>query len=163
MHGELITPPYRPLTWGRTIFLAGPIQGAANWHKKAIQEIWSIKPWINIACPKRDIDQSTFDYGEQVDWETHHLRHAAGNGAILFWLAKEDVHFCDRAYAQTSRFELGEWFKSHHVVIGIQAGFSGEQYLRHRLLDYPNIPVATNLEETCLEAIKACTRSAYKL
>jgi hypothetical protein len=79
-----------------------------------------------------------FDFTRQVDWETHYLRRAATSGAILFGLAKEARHRCERAYAQTSCFELGEWKARHErgeasLVIGIESGFDGASYIRRRL------------------------------
>src|SRR3989344_8192202 len=95
------------------IFLAGPIQGAYDWQSDAIKLIQRNSPYLHIANPRRPGEAkgnfSEKDYGEQVDWETYYLRRAAKDGAIMFWLAKEFVHKCERAYAQTSRFELGEW------------------------------------------------------
>jgi hypothetical protein len=64
---------------------------------------------------------------------------ASETGVILFWLANEETHFCDRAFAQTTRFELGEWLaKSIHafnnnVVVGIDTKFSGAGYIKHRI------------------------------
>ena len=99
------------------IFLAGPIQGAVDWQQEAAAHIQSINPNLLIANPRRplniDHDFTEDMYMEQVDWETQHLRHASRWGVILFWLAKESVHFCNRAYAQTTRFELGEWKERH--------------------------------------------------
>jgi hypothetical protein len=99
-------------------------------------------------------------YEKQVDWETHYLNKAASIGAIMFWLAKEVNHSCDRAYAQTTRFELAEWKVRYQrdnikLIVGIEEGFTGARYIRHRFSqDCPNIPICKNLEETCQQAIK---------
>lgn len=95
-----------------------------------------------------------------MHWETQYLNRAAKNGVILFYLAKEEKHFCERAYAQTSRFELGEWKAKHehtgcNVVVGIEDGFSNARYIRLRLSqDCKNIPICSSLEETCDKAIE---------
>lgn len=165
MFKKLITPPtYLETIDAPLIFLAGPIQGAYKWQEKAIQIISKIAPKIYIANPRREIDIdkdfSTEMYNEQVDWETYHLIKAGEKGAILFWLAKELKHKCERAYAQTSRFELGEWKTRHekegaNLVVGIEKGFTGAKYIRRRLAqDCPKILICSTLEETCKEAIR---------
>lgn len=111
-----------------------------------------------IASPRRKIDEE-FVYEEQVDWETFHLRRAAVNGVIMFWLARELDHHPDRAYAQTSRFELAEWKLRHErdkveLVVGIEEGFSGARYIRRRISqDCPEVSLDMTLEETCQKAL----------
>lgn len=144
MNKKLILPPnYLKKIDGPLIFLAGPIQGAWDWQEKAINIIQTIAPDICIASPRRDTQscpESDFPpemYNEQVDWETYHLRKAGENGVVLFWLAKEFKHVCQRAYAQTSRFELGEWKVRHErdkarLVVGIEEGFTNAKYIKRR-------------------------------
>lgn len=78
----------------------------------------------------------------------------------MFWLAKEARHARARAYAQTSRFELGEWKEKSKLsgtmlVLGIEDGFTGARYIRRRLAqDCPTIPILDGLEATCHSAIK---------
>src|SRR4051794_6081840 len=111
MPGLLLLPPdYREVT-GPVVFLAGPIQGTPPWQTPATALLHAAAPNLHIASPRRPAfdDLDTTGYNARVDWETHHLRRAASNGVILFWLAREEDHRCDRAYAQTTRFELGEW------------------------------------------------------
>jgi hypothetical protein len=80
----------------------------------------------------------------------------------MFWLAKETSHICDRAFAQTSRFELAEWLthykyrkqinpdKPIKLVLGIDNDFPGRKYILSRLFDdCPEFVVATTLEDTC--------------
>ncbi len=99
-----------------------------------------------------------------VDWETFHLRNAGWNGVVLFWLAKEFEHDCKRAYAQTSRFELGEWKVIHerdgsNLVVGIEEGFTGDRYIKRRLpQDCPEVPILSTLEETCEKAVELAYR-----
>jgi len=162
---KLILPPnYLKKIDGPLIFLAGPIQGSYRWQDKAIEIIQDLAPELYIACPRRDIhlkgDFTPDMYNEQVDWETYHLRKAGKNGTILFWLAKEAKHNCTRAYAQTSRFELGEWKVRHerdgsNLVVGIEEGFTNSRYIRRRLSqDCPKVPICSTLEETCKKAIE---------
>lgn len=101
------------MTKGPLVFLAGPIQEAEDWQSTAIGLISRESSAINVASPRGDYSNRAFDYNTQVDWETYYLNQAAKYGGILFWLAKEKEHVCDRAFAQTTRFELGEWLTKH--------------------------------------------------
>lgn len=154
MTGRIVLPPLIEPVEGPVIFLAGPIQGA-NWHNLAIPLLHQLAPEIHIASPRREYLDGEFVYEAQVDWETHFLRRAARQGVIMFWLAREIHHTCERAYAQTTRFELGEWKTRHEVsgcqlVIGIEAGFTNARYIRHRFAqDCPTVPICSSLEETC--------------
>jgi hypothetical protein len=159
MSGQLILPPNYLDVSGPVVFLAGPIQGA-NWQPTAIEYLQKTTLELNIACPRRDYLANEFIYEKQVDWETYYLRKAAHTGVIMFWLAKELVHFCDRAYGQTSRFELAEWKVRYErdnvkLVLGIEEGFSGSRYIRRRFAqDCPNIAIYSTLEETCQQVVK---------
>ncbi|HYF61665.1 MAG TPA: nucleoside 2-deoxyribosyltransferase domain-containing protein [Herpetosiphonaceae bacterium] len=156
--GGLFLPPERPAISGPLIFLAGPIQGAPPWQDEAARLLLAAAPDLWVASPRRP-RRDDFSYAEQVDWETWHLRRAAEAGVIVFWLAREVEHSCERAYAQTTRFELAEWKLRHErdgarLAVGIEAGFSGERYIRRRLgQDCPGIPICASLEATCQAAI----------
>jgi hypothetical protein len=155
----VIYPPTKQNIDGPVIFLAGPIQGAADWQKEAAAIIQKLNPDVAIANPRREYLDGEFVYEQQVDWETAFLNHAAKNGAILFWLAKEQTQLPGRAYAQTSRFEIAEWKaryeqKPFNLIIGIEDGFTGARYIRHRLgQDCPDIKILTTLQEVCGAAV----------
>jgi hypothetical protein len=146
------------------IFLAGPIQGAEDWQTKAVEIIESVDDQVYIASPRRkETHQGDFPtemYNEQVDWETKHLRIAGHVGSILFWLAKEKEHNCERAYAQTTRFELAEWkvhnkLRGSELSLGIEKGFTGSKYIKRRFeQDCSGINIFDNLEDTCKEAVR---------
>ena len=144
---------------GSIIFLAGPIQGTYFWQDQAIKIIQKLDPEMNIASPRRYSEEG-FVYEEQVDWETHYLNKAAKKGIVLFWLAKEIEHNCERPFAQTSRFELGEWKVKHEkegtkIVVGIEEGFTNAKYIKRRISqDCPKIKICSSLEETCKRAIE---------
>jgi hypothetical protein len=152
---NIISPNDNPV-----VFLAGPIQGAPNWQEQAIEKLLSLKVNADIASPRRPKGiESEFglqDYYQQVDWETYYLN-LAGNrgGVILFWLAAEQEHFCNRAFAQTSRFELGEWKERARrneakLVLGIADGFSNARYIRHRFSqDCPDVGMYFSLDDAC--------------
>lgn len=151
----VLFPPSTVAFEGPVVFLAGPIQGAPDWQAEAIRLLGALDPGLHVACPRRAYLPGEFDYGGQVDWETHHLRRAAARGAILFWLAREAEHHPGRAYAQTTRFELAEWKTRHErdgarLVVGIDDGFSGDRYIRRRFgQDCPAVPLVASLEEAC--------------
>lgn len=146
------------------IFLAGPIQGAPDWQLQARDLIRSLDADVHIASPRRlfrhEGDFTDAMYREQVAWEHHYLSHAAKYGVTLFWLANEERHYPDRAYAQTTRFELGEAMMRHHllgarVVVGFDTAFSNAKYLRLTLMaKAPGIPLESTLEATCRKAVE---------
>jgi hypothetical protein len=148
---------------GPLIFLAGPIQGAPNWHGEAIAFLEGVSG-LQIASPRRletgGKDFSEEVYREQIAWEHFHLKRAGENGVTLFWLARETAHQCDRAYAQTTRFELGEAVTLHRwkgikVVVGIEIGFSNARYLKTTIASKaPDIPLCSTLQQTCEIAIR---------
>lgn len=162
--GEIIIAPRYAKVIGPVIFLAGPIQGAADWQSRAIQLIQNKNPELNIASPRRAVffgkSFTEADWNEQVDWEHYYLQRASENGVILFWLAKEAEHRCDRAYAQITRFELGEAvvlqkLAKIKVVVGVEEDFTGGRYVRKTLRKkYPDIPLCDTLEATCETAVQ---------
>lgn len=163
----LFTPPDDHHGAEPLIFLAGPIQGGPDWQAEAVAHIQDLDAAMPIASPRRlTRSRGEFDaamYHEQVTWEHRHLEIAATNGVILFWLAREAEHRCDRAYAQTTRLELGialGWhqFRGSRVVVGIEEGFSNARYIRHTLKSkYPGIPLLGDLKETCAAAVRAAS------
>lgn len=165
MAATIYPPTYLEKIESPVIFLAGPIQGVHTWQEDAIKTIHSLDSKLCIASPRRQNIETNGDfttgmYNEQVDWETFHLRRAGENGCVLFWLAKETVHTCSRAYAQTTRFEIAEWKMRHefyksNLVIGIEEGFTGSKYIRRRFMqDCPEVPICDSLEETCGQAVR---------
>jgi len=162
--GQVLYPPDIKEISEDVIFLAGPIQGANRWQEEAIKIIHELDKALNIACPRRSApirrEVRKIEYEKQVDWETYHLKKAGRSGVIIFWLPREFKHICTREYAQTSRFELGEWKTLHErngakLAIGIEPGFTNERYIRRRLgQDCPDIMVCVSLRETCQQAIR---------
>lgn len=161
---NLLIPPADGEIVGPLVFLAGPITGAPDWQSTAIALIREADADLFVASPRRavtnDGDFTEDMYIEQVEWEHRHLARAAEHGVTLFWLAKESRHVCDRSYAQTTRFELGEAVTVHRltgakVVVGIEKGFTNERYLRKTIpAKMPGIPLFDSLEETCAAAVR---------
>ena len=148
----------------RLIFLAGPIQGADHWNLEAVKHIHGLDNEVHIASP-RQLTASKGDftadmYKEQVDWEHHYLDYAAKYGVTIFWLANQVHDTPSRAYAQTTRFELGWQFMRHcllgaRMVVGFDTNFSNTKYLKMTLAKYaPDVPLCSSLEETCEKAVE---------
>lgn len=156
---QVIKPPRIVQLEGPTVFLAGPIQGVADWQMTATLTLRQLDYYVNIANPRRQYLDGDFVYEQQVDWETHFLRKAGQLGVVLFWLASEEDHDCERSFAQTSRFELAEWKLRHErdgvkLVIGISDGFSGSRYIQRRCAqDCSDVPILNSLEDCCRVAI----------
>lgn len=167
---------------GPVVFLAGPIVwGEREWHDRAAATIAALAPGVHVASPRRDrtISAQLWNpredergaefpeaaYNEQQDWETQSLRRAAHHGVVMFWLAREVEHRCERPHAQTTRFELGEWKERHardgvNLVVGIEPGFTGARYVLRRFAqDCPRVPVCATLEDTCRAAVDLVTRA----
>lgn len=136
----------------KLVFLAGPIKGAECWQDKAIADLADMD--IYIANPRRDGGEG-FDYDKQVEWETYYLRRA---DVIMFWIPPEAEKVDGRSYAQTSRFELGEWLgrtdfnhcADKAVVVGIDNAFPGKSYVVKRCQNSP-CQVFDSYDETLAE------------
>ena len=157
----IVVPEFK-IVKGQIVFLAGPIQGAEDWQARAIDLISKANHKLNIATPRGNYANMNFDYDLQVKWESHYLARASRSGAILFWLAKEKVHYCERSYAQTTRSELGEWRTMAKInpliklFVGIEPGFTGERYQRAKLEeDCPNVKIHKTLEDLCRDVVQA--------
>jgi len=142
------------------LFLAGPNLGAEDWQAMAIEVIHQAVPQVIIANPRKEYPKGQYDSKSQRDWETYHLERAGANGVIMFWFAKEKEHLPDRAFAQTSRLEFGIWITEYKynpatvkLVVGIEPGFTGEEYIESKFEPYPEVPVLSTFEETCQTAI----------
>jgi len=166
------------------IFLAGPIQGAEDWHSKCFELLkteyeelnnsYNQLPWkplfpnLVVCSPRRQtgIEKSDFEYKDQVLWETHHLRLAGKQGVVLFWFANEKEQIIEngklRPYAKTSRFEFGEWKTRHdidgsNVILGLDTDWINEKYFLTRIeQDGSEIPICYSLEELVKESISMC-------
>lgn len=115
------------------VFLAGPVQGAAEWQFKMpfIDDVVWLSP------RRRELVVKNFDYNEQVEWETHALRMA---NIVIFWIPEPAEDVSGRSYAQTTRFELGENFaRGKRIIIGAYKGFPGRRYLEYKVSKYKNV------------------------
>lgn len=164
----VIRPPTFTEVTVPLIFIAGPILGTEDWQREAIAILSESQKDFAIASPRRliaEVDEvkpayvTEADFDAQINWEHKHLDLAAKNGVTLFWLAKEAHIIPGRAFAQTSRFELGEAMVRRQMgniklVVGIEKGFSGEHYIRETFAGKaPRVPMCDSLEETCAAAL----------
>jgi hypothetical protein len=89
------------------------------------------------------------------------LNKASKNGVIVFWLAKEIEKICGRSYAQTTRFEIGEWFSKgqsidgFNIIVGAENGFNGLKYIYKKFKDsYPGFKLNTNIDDMIDDIVK---------
>lgn len=142
----------------KLVFLAGPIQGAENWQKDAIADLADLD--IYVANPRRD-NSADFNYVSQVEWETLYLKKA---DVIMFWIPAESYEVKGRSYAQTNRFELGEWLGrtdfnrrlNKKIVIGIDNNFPGKRYIIKRCEKFP-CPIFDTYRQTITEVRRLLT------
>ena len=121
------------------IFLAGPIKGGGGWQEEAIIILQKLESRLHIASPRSlkpwDPNFTADKFTAQADWESKYLLRAAENGCILFFLPPEVrvEHKPDRAYAQTTRVELGLWLSTRASVEAPDSPF--------RAAEIPNIVI----------------------
>ena len=143
---------------GPLIYLAGPIQGTADWQTAAIGMLGELAPDLHVASARGPDFKGGVE--RHLAWEQLFLERAARDGAVLFWCARETTHRCNRTFAAQMRFELGEWAVKSSVglarlVVGIERGFTGGPYLQRRFtLSYPNIPICRTLRQACAVAVE---------
>jgi len=142
------------------VFLAGPIQGAPEWQEEFIEKIQKefkdikLNKNIIITSPRRLEKDESFNYDDQVNWESYYLNKASKQGVIVFWMPKEKEKVDGRSYAQTTRFEIGEWWangqniKDFEIVVGAEKEFDGLKYITKKFTDtYPKFKLNTNISD----------------
>ena len=161
---EVITPvsPEKDYSDKKIVFLAGPIKGAPNWQEGAIKDLSDLD--IYVANPRRE-NVKNFNLDLQIAWESRFLATA---DLILFWIPPKEEDIAGREYAQTSRFELGEWAaKTNYnkgnkkIIVGINDGFVGKSYIELRLSEH-GIKVHNNYDDTIAE-LKKTIQNTHKI
>lgn len=149
------------------VFLAGPIQGTYDWQTPTA--IWLLErlPGLYVASPRSHMwppglsrERADQLYAQQTGWEhayldktitrmKGHRTFRRRRAVLLFWCAEEVEHIARRAYAQTTRFEMGvslgymsallkqkafrpnksEKEPREGIVVGADPKFSGRRYL----------------------------------
>ena len=146
------------------VFLAGPVQGAPDYQTRFAGHLFTAHEGIVVASPRRlPADQLRFNSDQQVAWEVASRERAYRFGVTAIWFAAQDLaddtYPEGRAYAQTTRIELGETVRQYmHVpesrfVVGFDPEYVGgsEGYIR-RLLGSVGVGVA-NSEAEFLESL----------
>ncbi|VVB79120.1 Uncharacterised protein [uncultured archaeon] len=175
----IIIPKMNVNTYGEpVIFLAGPVNRGNGWQNRAIEIIKSQNPRIYIAVPDYSgmLDEKWTKWSErqgclfdsQLEWEQYYLEIAEKNGAILFWLPKQDGEMpisresgFTQPYAQDTRPETGAWGWGNlrhnpkaHVAVGGEEGYSGLRTTRRNFAKYAShIPFRDKLEQVCDDAL----------
>lgn len=134
------------------VFLAGPIQGAPHWQF----EMPTIDNVVYFSPRRKKYPDPTFNYDEQVAWETLGLHIA---DVVLFWIPEPDEEYVKenegRSYAQTTRFELGEYIAlGKKVIVGGYKEFPGFKYYVNKAKKYKNILGVYNTLDECLDCLK---------
>ncbi len=167
------------------VFLAGPIQGAPDWQKTAVEILLAFEPTMVVASPRsemwsRDLSEQEKEqlYTTQAKWEHDHLERALrhNGGVVLLFLPEEEEHLPRRAYAQTTRVELGlilgniaarhgelpfqpdfnamrQSESARRIVVGADRGFPGRKYISLMLKKY-DIPLNDTLAEACRSVLQ---------
>jgi len=148
------------------VFLAGPIQGTSEWQEEFIEKIQKelkdikLKRNVIISSPRRLEKSDDFVYDEQVNWESFYLDKASKQGIIVFWLAKETEKVEGRSYAQTTRFEIGEWWSKGQVIddfsiiIGANKDFDGLKYITKKFTDtYSKFKMISSIDDMITEIV----------
>ena len=132
------------------VFLAGPIQGAPKWQF----DLPDIEGVVWISPRRKDYDLNDTTHSQQMQWETDALRAA---NIVLFWIPKEVEDIPGRAYAQTTRFELGENIaRGKRIILGTYEDFPSRPYFEYKVTKYSNViggKVHNSLDE-CIETLK---------
>ena len=141
------------------VFLAGPIQDAPLWQKEM-----PVIPGITWINPRRPIiDKETFNWDDQVKWETEALRLS---DYILFWIPLPEKGYSslpqDRDYAQTTRMELLENLVRRggkNIILGIEEGVHARRYMEHKYKTIACRDICSTMSE-CIDVLRSmiCTR-----
>ena len=123
----LITPTDKDVKSNFSIFLAGPIHGVHDWQSEIAKEFEHLD--ITFFSPRRS-DYETFDYTEQVQWESEHLRYA---DLIVFCVPPKDYDVVGRYYAQSTIYEFSEWInKGKNIIAYIDNAYPLFRYIQKR-------------------------------
>lgn len=134
----LVLPKWNPVLEGYRelpmFFLAGPILGGGDWHRrlsellmKRFDSLIVVNPTRyershphykyceHLATETKYVERRTpgMHFERQTDWERYYLRKAAETwptGCIIFWLAEQkELRSDGLPYAMDTRGEIGEW------------------------------------------------------
>ena len=175
---RLYIPPHYPDIHDNkpSVFLAGPVQGASDWQTPLARQLLGARDDIVVMSPRRtEDDQKKFDADEQKLWEFTTRDYTRQLGVTAFWWAAQAPSIpykTGRAYAQTSRIELGEaiGWRTYDMSIPVVVGFDqnyekmgggSESYIRSLCRDRGIIVVDTaeDLESEILQEVEKLCES----
>lgn len=161
-----------------SIFLAGPIRSAGNWHQEAIHHILDQSQDLVVVCPsERKSLPKQFEphllqgeegrFKSKLDWERHYLERSARTGCILFWLAPrpESAKSRNKVFGATTRLEVGLWLGKYSADSSLRLCFGAHrEFPESRSLTYyimtesPGASVHKTLPELCEQAVDLALR-----
>ena len=110
-----------------------------------------------------------FNYSEQVAWESFYLKRASEYGAIIFWLPLAKEQQKGRSYAQTTRFEIGEWWGKKqqnnkiNIIVGGNKSFDGLRYIEHKFNEIDeDFKIKNKLDDIVEEIFKKIIKQVPK-
>lgn len=129
------------------VFLAGPIQGAPDWHT----QVPDLGDDVELICPKRlsapVMGLTESEWKKQVEWETLAFRMS---DIVLFWIPESIKDIPGRDYAQTTKIELMENLcRGKRIILGIDPKVNTRRYLTYKYETYMNneYPVVSTLKD----------------
>ncbi len=157
---EFIYPPRHIETQTRpVVFLAGPVQGTYDWQAGVAERLRTLGANADIVSPRGQDDLYTqpsqwLESGQQNPWERRYLRLARDMGVIAFWLAAQEYGTPGRAYAQTTRIELGrvagwkDYNPAIKLVFGVDQRYQGgNQTYMEEVCEELGVPVQRDLND----------------
>lgn len=134
-----------------SIFLAGPTprsQDIESWRVQAIEILKNLKFNGVVYVPERNLDDRTFDYNNQVNWEKEALEKA---DVIVFWVPRS----LPDMPAFTTNVEFGFWIAKNpaKVVYGRPNNSVKNRYLDLMYQIQTSRQPLSTLKQTLTDAI----------
>lgn len=159
-------------------FLAGPIQGAEDWHTVVCEELQKYLKNFYVAIPKKNGFSSTIIkdcqvigdayFSDQISWERYYLEAASKSGGIIFWLPNESSthpRTDGNPYAMDTRGELGEWRgrwitdRSVKFFVGGENKFPGLKTIVDNFVDVDyNFKIYNDMQIMILDIVRQITK-----
>lgn len=146
-------------TKNKSIFLAGPIMGALNWRKNLIYRLNKINKDFLIFNPQKIQKPEEYNLSVQVEWERSNMIRSSTNGVLIFWFANQETERESGSFAQTSRFEIGEFIKRKeenkelNIIVGFDTAFEHESYIKYKC-EKLKIPIVYSFDDLVKEIEK---------
>ncbi len=140
-----------PLSWTKSIFLAGPTPRAdkpvPSWRGAALERLDALGYDGVVFVPEPADGGWGSDYSAQVDWESQALNFA---DVIVFWVPRD----LDTLPGFTTNVEFGRWVDSHKIVLGHPPDAPKTRYLDTVLREVTaGATVRPSLDDVLVEAL----------